>query len=105
MKIKVEFDNEWTVEEVKEYLSDMDNERYQDLYDDKQLELAACAYMYCVDNENNQKEMNDIASEDIAVGIDEFFFTEMCRNYIDAYQLDVACRKAYCCQKQCFCLQ
>lgn len=85
MRIKVTFDNAWTKEEVKEYLSVMDNERYRKMDYDVRLELAACAYIYSNDPDITQDEMNYFAQEDIAVGIDEFFFSEMCDNYISAY--------------------
>ena len=74
MRIKVTFDNTWTKEEVKEYLSDMDNERYLQMDYDVRLELAACAFIYLCNPDYTQDEMNYAAQIDIAEGIDEFFF-------------------------------
>ena len=69
MRIKVKFDKAWTKEEAKEYLSDMNNERYQEMDYDVRLELAACAYIYSSDPDISQNEMNYSAQEDIAAGI------------------------------------
>ncbi len=85
MRIKVTFDNEWTKEEMREYLSNMENERYQDLYYDELLELAACSSIYLENPNLTQEEINRLAQEDICDGIDEFFFSEMCNNYISYY--------------------
>lgn len=53
MRIKVTFDNEWTKEEMREYLSNMENERYQDLNYDELLELAACSSIYFANDDRN----------------------------------------------------
>ena len=46
MRIKIEFSNNWSIEDMKEYLSDIQNERNLDMDYDEQLELAACSYIY-----------------------------------------------------------
>ena len=89
MRIKVTFDNAWTKDEVKEYLSDMDNERYLEMDNDVRLELAVCAFIYMCNPDITQDEMNYSAQEDIAEGIDEFFFSEKCDNYISVYNEEI----------------
>lgn len=86
MRIKVDSKNLWTKEEMKEYLSDSENERYQDMDKDELLELAACSSIYLENPDLTQEEINRLALEDIANGIDEFFFSEMCDNYISYYE-------------------
>lgn len=89
MRIKVEFDHLWSIEEVKAYLSDPDNPRYNDemLGDDAFIELAACAYEYVrYEGKIDDLSLNAIAKEDIESGIrDNFFYNDLCKNYICWY--------------------
>ena len=89
MNIKIEFSNNWSIEDMKEYLSDIENERYQDMYYDEQLQLAACSYIYLHNPNLSQEEIIHDAQEDIADGIDEFFFSQMCHNYISYYNTEI----------------
>ena len=89
MRIKIEFSNNWSIEDMKEYLSDIQNERNLDMDYDEQLELAACSYIYLLNPELSQEEIIHDAQEDIANGIDEFFFSEMCDNYITNYNTEI----------------
>ena len=89
MRIKVSFENLWTKEEMKEYLSVSENERYQDMDKDQLLELAACSSIYLENPDLTQEEINCLALEDIAYGIEEFFFSEMCDNYITYFNQEI----------------
>ena len=89
MRIKIEFSNNWSIEDMKQYLSDIENERTLDMYYDEQLELAACSYIYSENPNLSQEEIIHDAQEDIEQGIDEFFFCEMCHNYISSYNQEI----------------
>ena len=85
MKVKVEFENNWSFEEIEEYLNDMENEKYKNMDFDAQVELAACAYIYTSGYCKSQNEMVSEAAVDVAYGIEEFFFDVMWKNYVTAY--------------------
>lgn len=85
MRIKVEFDNNWSFKEIEEYLKDMENEKYKNMDFDLQVELAACTYIYTLGFCKSQNEMVSDAAADVADGIEEFFFDVMWKNYVTVY--------------------
>ena len=90
MKINVEFEHEWTVEEIEAFLNDgPDGEQYNEEKIDNAsfIELAACAYCYYPGV--NTDEINELAKNDICNGIKDRFFDndKICEYYI-CYYLD-----------------
>lgn len=97
MKIVVEFDKFWTLEEIENFLANPQDSKYDTLADDEYLELVACAEYYATmrhyGNQNfvTAHGMNECAKKSIASGIEDHFFTEMYGGYCIYYmeQIDL----------------
>ena len=90
MQINVEFEKNWTLEEIKEYMLDMQNERYLSMDLDEHLELAACAYFYASEPGIGEKAINTWAKTDLAEALEEYMpFTEICERLIDGYNGEI----------------
>lgn len=98
MKIVVEFEKEWTVNEIKDYIANPHDEKYTRLSDDMYLELAACAEHYATehryyeedDGECDNIEMNESALRSIEDGINDHFFGDMVDDYCYYYTTQTA---------------
>ena len=85
MRINVEFENQWTLEEVKQYVSDMPKGQYEDMYIDDRLELAACANIYVRNTDIGEREMNDKAESHLSSTMDDSINGKHFRKIVDAY--------------------
>ena len=92
MKIVVEFEKVWTLEEIENFLANPQDAKYDTLADDEYLELVACAEYYATmrhyGNQNfvTAHGMNECAKESIASGIESYFYDEMYDNYCYYYR-------------------
>lgn len=83
MQFSVSFSKIWSVSEVKDFIADPEALEFTGLDKDAYLELAACAECYVnADTLLTDEEMNAGAKASIAAGMGEYFFDDMCDNYI-----------------------
>ena len=93
MKVHIEFEHEWTLDEIKDFLHNMEADEYTSLPDSEYLELAACAESYLrqkiyTDGGITRKRLNEMAMEDIQHGIEDHIAGLVEQDYI-IYYLDV----------------
>ena len=90
MKVHIEFEHEWTLDEIKDFLHNMETDEYASLSDSEYLELAACAESYLrqkiyTDDGITRTRMNEIAMEDIQHGIEDHLSEYAEEGYIIYY--------------------
>ena len=88
MRVLVEFEKKWSVAEIEDYIRNPNAEKYVDMPDDMYIELVACAEGYA--EGADEEDMNNMAAESIASGIEDYFFADMFENYYDYYATQTA---------------
>ena len=90
MKVHIEFEHNWTLKEIKDFLHNMTAEKYVSLSDSEYLELTACAERYLKASFYNDEGItsrciNDMAMEDIKDGIEDYIAEYAEENYTTYY--------------------
>lgn len=98
MTINVSFERSWTVDEIEEYISNPNAEKFTSMSNELFLELAACAEYYATqyyysdieDVDIDEYDMNMSAAGSIASGISDNFYDELYDGYYEYYSVQTA---------------
>ena len=91
MRIKVEFEHQWTIEDVEAYLKNPFESRFSEMDEKERLELTVCACHYLIWRKDiTDQQMIIDAQEDLGEGIEEMVYdSNIFHRLLRAYQEEI----------------